>query len=68
MSCRGVLAPYVDPPEDGLVMASGKASMVVDHRLAEDEEPVVVTCGPVAVGGYDAVSVAINDVNGRSWR
>jgi len=64
VSCDGVLAPYVDAPEDGLVMASSGALDGCAATSADGDEPVIVTCGPVAVDGYESVEVDISNVAG----
>jgi len=59
VACRGVLVPYVDPPEDGLVMSLDGADDDCVTTLSAGDEPVAVSCGPMAAGGYDPATVEI---------
>jgi len=59
VDCRGALIPFVDPPEDGLMMALGDASDECRTTPVEAGEPVLVTCGPLATTGYESVLVTV---------
>ncbi|MBU1493049.1 MAG: M64 family metallopeptidase [Actinobacteria bacterium] len=64
VACRGVIAPYVDPPADGLLMVLGSVSDACMTSLADGDEPVAVTCGPLVGAGYESVEVTVGDRTG----
>jgi len=68
VSCRGLLAPYVDPPQGGLGISVGERSGECRSSPAAGDEQVTITCGPVEATGYEQVEVEVVGGPGRLGR
>jgi hypothetical protein len=68
VSCRGLLAPYVDPPEGGLGILVGERSGECRSSAATGDDRVAITCGPVEAAGYERVEVEVIGGPGRLGR